>query len=76
MISLVIISNDIPLSPPIALTYHFVLDGLSFCYTKSHSFIIENQFSYIAFLRNALAAILFIKKRSFHYIITVLIFTH
>ena len=48
MISLVIISNDIPLSPPIALTYYLVPDGSPFQYTKPHSAIFGNWLSYIA----------------------------
>ena len=50
VILLIIISNDILLNPPIALTYHLVLDGSSFWYTKSHSYIVRNRFSFIAFL--------------------------
>ena len=45
MISLVITSNNILLSPPIALAYHLVPDGLPFQYTKPHSFIIEKRTS-------------------------------
>ena len=41
VISLVITSNDIPLSPPIALAYHLVLDGSPFRYTKPHLSIVE-----------------------------------
>ena len=39
MISLVITLNDISLSPPIALTYHFDPDSLPFQCTKPHSSI-------------------------------------
>ena len=39
VISLVITLNNIPLSPPIALTYHFVPDGSPFRCTKPHSSI-------------------------------------
>ena len=43
VISLVITSNDIPLSSPIALTYHLVPDGSLFRYTKPHSSIVGNR---------------------------------
>ena len=39
VISFIITLNDIPLSPPIALTYHFVPDGSPFWCTKPHSSI-------------------------------------
>ena len=39
VILLVITLNNIPLSPPIVLTYHFVPDGLSFQCTKPYLFI-------------------------------------
>ena len=67
MISLVIIPNDILLSPPIALTYRLVPDGSSFRYTKPHSSIVGNRFSYIALLRSLPAAIPFVKKRTSRY---------
>ena len=57
MISLVITSNDIPLSLLIALTYYLVPDGSPFRYTKSHLSIVGNRFSYIALLRSLPAAI-------------------
>ena len=41
VILLIITSNDIPLSPPIALAYHLVPDGSSFWYTKLHPSIVE-----------------------------------
>ena len=43
VISLVITSNDIPLSPSIALTYHLVPDGSPFRYTKPHPSIVEKH---------------------------------
>ena len=39
VISFVIIFNNIPLNPPIALTYHFVPNSLPFQYTKPYSSI-------------------------------------
>ena len=69
MILLVIISNNILLDLPIIFIYHFVLDSLSFQYTKSHLFIIENCFFYIILLKNALAIILFIEKHTIYYYI-------
>ena len=39
MILLVITLNDILLSPPIILAYHFISDGSSFRYTKPYSSI-------------------------------------
>ena len=57
VISLVIISNDIPLSPPIGLTHCFVPDNSPFWYTKRHSSIVGNWLSYIALLGSAPAAI-------------------
>ena len=57
VISLVIIPNNIALSPPIALTYYLVLDGSPFWYTKPHSSIVGNRLSYIALLRSLPAAI-------------------
>ena len=67
MISLVIISNNIPLSLPIALTYCLVLDGSPFWYTKPHSSIVGNRLSYIALLRSPPAAIPFVGKRTSRY---------
>ena len=64
MISLVIIS------PPIALIYHFVSDGLPFRYIKPHPSIVGNCLSYIALLRSIPAVILFVEKRTIrHYIL-------
>ena len=76
VIPLVIISNNISLSPPIALTYCLVPDGSPFQYTKPHSSIIGNRLSYIAVLRNPPAAISFVEKRSLCYLTTVLIHIH
>ena len=45
VISLVITSNDIPLSPTIALAYHFVSNGSPFWYTKPHPSIVEKRTS-------------------------------
>ena len=73
VISLVIILNDIPLSLPIALTYHFVLDGSPFWYTKPHSSIVGNWFSYIALLRSPPAAIPFVEKRTSRYLSVILL---
>ena len=41
VISFVITSNDILLSPPIALTYHLVPDGSFFWYIKPHLSVVE-----------------------------------
>ena len=57
VISLVIISNDILLSPLIALNHYLVSDSSPFRYTKPHSSIVGNWLSYIALLRSAPAAI-------------------
>ena len=57
VISLVIIPNNIPLSPPIALAYCLVPDGSLFQYTKPHSTIVGNRLSYIALLGSPPAAI-------------------
>ena len=76
VISLVISSNDILLSLPIALTYCLILDGPSFQYTKSYSSICWKLASYIVLLRSLLVAILFIGKRSLHHPTAVLISTH
>ena len=57
VISLVIIPNEIPLSPLIALTYCLVPDGSPFWYTKPHLSIVGNRLSYIALLGSAPAAI-------------------
>ena len=67
VISLVIIPNNITLSPPIALTYCLVSDGSPFQYTKPHSSIVGNWLSYIALLRSPPAAILFVGKRTSRY---------
>ena len=63
MISFVIISNDIPLSPLIAFTYHLIPICLHSRYTKPHLSIVGNRLSYIALLRSALAVILFVGTR-------------
>ena len=65
MILLVISSNDILLSLLIALIY--CLDGSFFWYTKPHSSIVGNRFSYIALFRSPPAAILFVKKLTWRY---------
>ena len=62
VISLVIPSSNILLSPPIAFTYCF--DGLSFWYTKPHSSIIENQLPILHCWKALPAAILFVGKHS------------
>ena len=67
VISLVIISNNILLSPPIALTYCLIPDGSPFQYTKSHLSIVGTWLSYIALLRSLSAAIPFVGKRSHHH---------
>ena len=51
VILLIIISNNISLSLPIVLTYHFFPDGSSFWYTKPHLSIIGNWLSFIALLK-------------------------
>ena len=76
VILLVITSNDIPLSPPIALTHYFVPDGLPFWYTKPYSSIVGNPLSYIALLRSAPAAIPFVGKHSLCHPIAVSIPTY
>ena len=63
MILLIIIFNDIILSPPITLTYHLIAISLYSQYTKFYPSIIKNRFSYIILLKSKLAVILFIKKR-------------
>ena len=45
VILLVITSNNIPPSPPIALAYHLVLDDSPFQYTKPYLSIIEKRTS-------------------------------
>ena len=45
VILFVVKSNDISLSPLIALTYCFAPDGSPFWYTKPHSFLVGNWFS-------------------------------
>ena len=67
VILLVIISNDISLSLPIAFTYCLIPDGSPFQYTKPHSSIIGNWFSYIALLRSIPAAIPSVGKRTSRY---------
>ena len=57
VISLVIISNDILVSPPIALAYCLVPNGSFFWYTKSYLSIVGNWLSYIALLGSPPAAI-------------------
>ena len=76
VISLIIISNNIPLSPLIAFTYRLVPDGSLFWYTKPYSSIVGNRLSYIALLRSPPAAIPFVEKRSLRYPTAVLIPIH
>ena len=68
VISLIIIFNNISLSPPIALTYCLIPDGSLFWYTKPHLSIVGNRPSYIALLRSPPAAIPFIGKRSLRHL--------
>ena len=63
MISLIITSNNIPLSLPIILTYCLDPDSSPFQYIKIYLSIIGNRFSYIALLRSIPATILFVRKR-------------
>ena len=65
VISLIILSNEIPLSLPIVLTY--CLDGSPFWYTKPHSSTVGNRPSYIALLKSPPAAIPFVGKHSFRH---------
>ena len=51
MILLIIVSNNISLCPPNALTYHFIPDGSFFQYIKPHSSIVRNWFSFIVLLK-------------------------
>ena len=67
VILLVIISNDIPRSLPIALTCCLIPDGSLFQYTKPHLSIVRNRLSYIALLRSLPAAIPFVGKRSYRH---------
>ena len=76
MILLVIISNNILLSPLIALIYHLIFDNSPFQYIKPHSFIVGNLLPYIALLRNAQTAILFIMKHTICHLIVVLTSTY
>ena len=62
MISLVIPSNDILLSPPIALIYR--LNGSLFWYTKPHSSIIRNRLPTLPCWEALPATIPFVGKRS------------
>ena len=71
VILLIIISNNILLSPLIALTNYLIPDDSSFWYTKPHLSIVENRLFYIALLRSAPAAILFVGKHSLHHPIAV-----
>ena len=73
IISLVIISINIPLSPFNALTYHHFSDGSLFWYTKSHLSIVGNRLSYISLLKSVYATIWFVGKRSLYYPTAVLI---
>ena len=76
MISLVIISNNITLSPPIVLTYHLILNSSLFWYTKSYLSIVGNQFLYIALIKSALAAIPFVRKHFLRHPTAILISTY
>ena len=76
VILLVITSNDIPLSPPIALTHRLIPNDSLFRYTKPHLSIVGNRLSYIALLRSAPAAIPFVGKRSLCHPTAVSIPTH
>ena len=62
VISFVIISNDIPLSPPITPTYHLIPIGLYSWYTKPYPSIVGNWLSYIALLRSGPAVILLLES--------------
>ena len=76
MILLVIISNDILLSLSITFTYYLIPDSSFFQYIKSHLFVVENWFSYIALLKLTPTAIRFVEKRFFYHIIAISISTH
>ena len=52
VILLIIISNDILLSLPIALIYYLISDNSSFQYTKSYSSIVQNRFFFIVLLKH------------------------
>ena len=76
VILLVIISNNILLSLPIAFIYCFVFNSSSFQYIKPHLSIVGNQLSYIVLLKSASAAILFIWKCFFRHLTAILIFIY
>ena len=69
VILLIITSNDIPPSPPIALTYYLVSDDSPFWYTKPHSSIVGNRFPILHYWKSPPAAILFIEKPTSCYLI-------
>ena len=58
VILLVIISNNILLNLPIALTYYFISIDLFFQYIKLHLSIVINWVFYIALLKSKSAIIL------------------
>ena len=64
VISLVIPSNNIPLSLPIALTHHLIPDGSYFWYTKPYSSIIGNRLFYTELLKSAPAVIPIVGKHT------------
>ena len=69
VISLVITSNNTPLSLPIALTYCLVSDGSPFRYTKPHLSIIGNWLLTLHCWESPPAAISFIEKPTSCYLI-------
>ena len=76
VISLVISSNNILLSPPIAFTYYLGFDGSLFWYTKPYLSIERNQLFYIVLLKSISATIIFIGKRFLCHSTVVMISIH
>ena len=66
MILLIIISNNILLSPSIAFTYHLITNNLFIKYTKFYLSIIENRLFFIVLLKSTLACHLTIVLISTH----------
>ena len=58
VILLVILSNNVLLSPPITFTYHFISISLYSWYIKFYLSIIKNWLFCIALLRNTLTVII------------------
>ena len=76
VILFIIRSNNIPLNLPMVLIYHLVFNSSLFQYTKPHSSIIENWFSFIVLLKCTSPLLHFWEVHQLVILTIILLFSH